>query len=81
MKEPPAVDAASFNKESSEVKGQDLGEGKLTGIPQDGKFEVVEEEEKKADEQSLSEVAIQDSLGEFVKDLSEPLQTPRKTGT
>jgi hypothetical protein len=65
MKEPPAIDAASFNKETSEKKVQDLGEGTPTGIPQDGNFEVVEEEEKEADEQSLSEVAIQDSLGEF----------------
>jgi hypothetical protein len=60
LKEPPAVDAAPMSKDSSEVKEGSLGEDPKTGSPKDGDFEVVEEEEKKAGEQSISEVLIQD---------------------
>jgi hypothetical protein len=57
----PEIDAASFNKGGSEVKGAvDLGEDSLAGTPKGGEIQAVEEEEKKADEQSISEVPLQD---------------------
>ena len=57
---PPALDASSFNKESSERKEEDLAEDSLTGPPKDGDSHAVEAEEKKANEESISEVAQQD---------------------
>jgi hypothetical protein len=56
----PEIDAASFNKGGSEVKVEDLGEDSLAGTPKGGEIQAVEEEEKKADEQSISEVPLQD---------------------
>ena len=57
----PEIDAASFNKGGSEVKvAVDLGEDSLTGTPKGGEIQAVEEEVKKADEQSISEVPLQD---------------------
>ena len=80
MKEPPAVDAAPIGKDSSEVKEGSLSEDPKTGSPKDGDFEVVEEEEKKAGEQPISEVPYQDKEVESLEDFSQPLQTPRNTG-
>ena len=57
----PEIDAASFNKGGSEVKvAGDLGEDSLLGTPKGGEIQAVEEEEKKTDEQSISEVTLQD---------------------
>jgi hypothetical protein len=64
---PPVEDAAQMNKESSEVKKVGLGdEPTLTGPPQDGGSQAVEEEENKGDEIPISEVPLQDTKVESI---------------
>ena len=72
MEEPLAVDAAPIKKDSSEVKDTGLGEENFTGNLQEGEIKVVGEEEKKANDESISEVP-QDKHGESDEDFSEPL--------
>ena len=76
MKDLPVVDAAMLAKDSSEVKEASLGEVPEIGTPQDDKFQVVNEEEQKADEESISEVPLQNGKAESIEDLSEQLKKP-----
>jgi hypothetical protein len=57
---PPVEDAALINKGSSDLKESSLGVPPLSRPPQGGENQAVEEEEKKADEGQISEVALQD---------------------
>ena len=61
-KKSPAVDAALIAKDSFEMKEASLSEDLNTGILYDDKFQVVEIEEKKDDEEPISEVHHQDEL-------------------
>ena len=76
MNDPPVVDAALIAKDSSEVKKASLVEVPKIETPQDDKFQVVNEEEQKADEKSISEVPLQNGKAEYKEDLSEQLNTP-----
>ena len=60
---PHVEDAAQSNKESPEGGEAGLGDepNPLCGPPKDGGSQGVEEEEKKAGEQPISEVPLQDS--------------------
>jgi hypothetical protein len=60
---PHVEDAAQSNKESPEGGETSLGDelNPLSGSPKDGGSQVVEEEEKKGDEQPISEIPLPDS--------------------
>lgn len=64
LKDQPVVDAALIAKDSSEMKEASLSDDPNTGINQDEKFEVVDEEENKADEESNSELPLQNRMAE-----------------